>query len=280
MVVIAILVGVLIPALTMVRKIAKETQQRAQLMEINLALEAFKGDYGDYPPSDFLNSKDQDYCGAQMLSEALVGWDLRAVNPRTDWNGDGRSDDDTIEIYPDPLDQDDPCDIANLKERIGPYLELATARVFKVGRDTATMDGLFEDTLGILNRDTYVICDVYSFKNVKLSDGSIVKAGTPILYYRANTSNKRMDETNWEKNIYNAYDNHILVKIVTDEKELTAEEESLTIADPTFQNFRDFITDPKVSTPTMIWPYRPDSYILIFAGADGLYGTDDDICNF
>ena len=281
MVVIAILVGVLIPALTMVHTIAKETQQRAQLSEINLALEAFKGDYGDYPPSDFLNSANVDYCGAQMLSEALVGWDLMGFHPDSEWNGDGESDVGGIEIYPDPLDQDDPCDIANLKERRGPYLELATARVFKVGRDTATMDGLFEDTL-FLNRDTYVICDVYSSKKVRLSDGSIVTAGTPILYYRANTSKKRMDETLWDDNIDNVNDNYILTRIVTDEKDLTAEQESLTIADMSsnFGNFRDFITDPKVTTPTMIWPYRPDSYILISAGKDGLYGTDDDICNF
>jgi hypothetical protein len=45
-----------------------------------------------------------------------------------------------------------------------------------------------------------------------------------------------------------------------------------------FQLFYEYIRDPKVQgTP---WPYRPDSYILISAGADGLYGTSDDICNF
>jgi hypothetical protein len=37
------------------------------------------------------------------------------------------------------------------------------------------------------------------------------------------------------------------------------------------------LADPKISIP---WPYRPDSYILISAGVDGVYGTDDDITNF
>lgn len=274
MVVIAILVGVLIPALTMVQRIAKETQQRAQLATIEFALEAFKGDYGDYPPSDFLNSADLDYCGAQMLSEALLGWDLMGFHPDSEWNGDGQDDDDNDEIYPYPLDQDNPDDIANLKERRGPYLELATTKVFQ-------LDGLFTNTLQ-LKGDTYVLCDVFGIKKVRLSDGSIVRAGTPILYYRANTSKKVMNETNWNENIYNVYDNQILVKIVTDKKNLTAQEESLTLADTSssFRNFRDFITDPKATTPTMIWPYHPDSYILITAGDDGLYGTDDDICNF
>ncbi len=27
-------------------------------------------------------------------------------------------------------------------------------------------------------------------------------------------------------------------------------------------------------------PYRPDSFILLSAGYDGLYGTADDVCNF
>jgi hypothetical protein len=39
-----------------------------------------------------------------------------------------------------------------------------------------------------------------------------------------------------------------------------------------------YIQDPKVTARP--WPYRPDSYLLISAGADGLYGTPDDICNF
>ena len=42
--------------------------------------------------------------------------------------------------------------------------------------------------------------------------------------------------------------------------------------------FYNYITDPKVTA--VDWPYRPDSYILISAGVDGLYGTNDDICNF
>jgi len=31
---------------------------------------------------------------------------------------------------------------------------------------------------------------------------------------------------------------------------------------------------------TVVRPFRADTYILISAGKDGLYGTKDDICNF
>ena len=42
--------------------------------------------------------------------------------------------------------------------------------------------------------------------------------------------------------------------------------------------FYDYIADKKATT--IKWPSNPDSYLLISAGADGLYGTGDDICNF
>ncbi len=45
-----------------------------------------------------------------------------------------------------------------------------------------------------------------------------------------------------------------------------------------YEKFYEFIRDKKLETRD--WPYRPDSYILISAGADGVYGTADDITNF
>ncbi len=41
--------------------------------------------------------------------------------------------------------------------------------------------------------------------------------------------------------------------------------------------FYRYVQDPKLSYP---WPYRPDSYLLVSAGPDGLYGNEDDVRNF
>jgi len=41
--------------------------------------------------------------------------------------------------------------------------------------------------------------------------------------------------------------------------------------------FYNAITNPKMSQPR---PYNMNTYILISAGHDGIYGTKDDICNF
>lgn len=280
MVVIAILIGVLIPALTMVHTIAKETQQRAQFMEINLALEAFKGDYGDYPPSswndpDEIAPPEMDYCGGQKLAEALVGMDLLGFNPDTDWQADGETVSGSnlyfINVAFDPMSD---SDVAELKKRRGPYLE-SLERVFRLDGRYAYYDPL--------EPETYVICDVYTVKKVRLADGSIVKAGTPILYYRADTSKKTIeDPASVYDRIYTVSDNLPLINLKWEEDKInnpSKDRPPLMNLSGTFSFFySEYIRDPKVTA--MDWPYRPDSYILISAGKDGEYGTDDDICNF
>ncbi len=89
--IIALMVGLLIPALSMVRRTAKETKQKAQFTTIELTLTAFKNDYGDYPGSDW--ALVGDYCGTQKLTEALLGWDLLGFHPKSDFRSNGRNDD-------------------------------------------------------------------------------------------------------------------------------------------------------------------------------------------
>ncbi|MDD5063147.1 MAG: type II secretion system protein [Phycisphaerae bacterium] len=253
--IIAILVALLIPALTMVRDMAKETQQKAQIATIEMALTAFKHDYGDYPPSHgtFGSSIDYYYPGAQTLAEALVGWDLLGFhfsNPKSSWDSVGTA-------YPQPPTEDD------LKNnRRGPYLELATANAFR-------LNNLFTGISSNYNSDAFVICDVFGKKPVKVG-GKTVMAGAPILYYKANTSSKTIDYTSpilRTELIYNYLDNRSFIY-------------DFIPASPLYdtQFFYDYIRDPKVTTA--VWPFRPESYLLISAGSDGLYGTRDDICNF
>jgi len=260
--IIALMVGLLIPALSMVRNTAKETKQKAQFATIELALTAFKNDYGDYPRSDWPlpPAPGSDYCGAQKLAEALVGWDLLGFHPKSDFRSNGRNDDGEF-IY----DANNPI---FFDQRRGPYLELATFDAFRLGNISILNPGLFFDTRP-LAPNTFVLCDVFGEKKIMLSNGKTVRAGAPILYYRANTSAKTIRE------IYNAQDNDVLIQI---KQQTDNKEQPLSRPAGQFQYFYDYIRDPKISARP--WPYRPDSYILISAGADGLYGTSDDIRNF
>ncbi len=119
----------------------------------------------------------------------------------------------------DPLKtRDDNGDgvLDTLNERVGRYLELATTNVFRLGiSGPGNRDGLF-DLFRIpspLAPRTFVICDVFGVKKIRIGQRT-VKAGTPILYYKANTFSKvfalpaRVDQR-----IYDAYDNDPLVKL-------------------------------------------------------------------
>ncbi len=260
--IIALLVGLLLPALNMVRRVARETKQKAQFAAIELALTAFKNDYGDYPPSDWPlpPAPYSDYCGAQKLAEALMGWDLLGFHPKSNFRYNGYNDDGLF-IY----------DVNNpvfFDQRKGPYLELATISAFRLGNISIRKPGLFYNTAP-LAPDTFVLCDVFGTKKTTLANGRTVSAGAPILYYKANTSEKTI------RGIYDASDNDALVLV---KQQADLREHPLSWPANRFGFFYDYIRDPKIAARP--WPYRPDSYILISAGADGLYGTGDDIRNF
>jgi prepilin-type N-terminal cleavage/methylation domain-containing protein len=289
--IIAVMVGILIPAVTYVRNSANIAKQKAQFAAIAMALDAFKGDYGDYPPSHGCSfssgvcTEDYSYCGAQTLAEALVGWDLLGFDPNSAWRSDGKDSGGINLVYNSTVS-------GNLAEREGPYLELGTASAF-------TLSQLFP-SISLTNlADRYVLCDSFGAKSVTVN-GKTVKAGRPILYYKANVANKAFgplppsngtDPTTW---IYNYIDN---INLIILQVNFERSKNPLYSPDPLYNQYSVGVglpgtylysptyklLDQKVYSATagaVPWPCRPDSYILISAGVDGLYGTDDDITNF
>ena len=292
--IISLLVGLLLPAISKVKSMAREAKQKVQFTAIGLGLATFKNDYGDYPPSDNNSWLDDDAAttntsGAQKLCEALLGYDLLGFHPDSGWRVDGTNrrpyDDGTTThasgsyyLYErnSPLDMD---------KRKGRYIDLDTANVARLGigtgRDGVVHDGLYDlsafgdYTAGL---DTFVIGDVFGKGKEIILDGVKRKTGVPVLYYRANTAGKLADE------IYDFTDNDGLVYI----KEQTDLARKGSPADGNLWNplagvnsiFCDRIRDPRASTADFVVPQKPDSYILISAGADGFYGTRDDIYNF
>ena len=287
--IISMLVALLIPSLTMVRNLAKETKQKAQFASIGQALLAFRADYGDYPPSDRHLLYSPRYGGAQKLAEALLGWDLLGFHPQSAWRWDGRDrndgpltyDPDRVRVGPTGID-------LTLYERRGPYLDLAAIDAFKLG------DLYGPAGTGDLEPQTYVLCDTFPVKKVTVTIGPVgnqkvvtQKAGTPILYYRANISSRNeVGIGTWDQQIYNYGDNRPLTEQLPSLGSTVLPPPSWVwhpLGDDTnnYEVFREEITDMRIfETSGRYWPHRPDSYILISAGVDGLYGTNDDITNF
>jgi type II secretory pathway pseudopilin PulG len=290
--IIATLVAILVPAMSMVKNTAKEVKQKAQFTAIELGLAAFRNDTGDYPPSDWWNpavpAAPQDYCGAQKLAEAMVGWDLLGFHPDSAWRADGLDSLAGPGTY-DPLKVNAPS--VTLQKRKGRYVELEVANAFKLGETLpGARDGLFVDTAP-LARNTYVLCDVFEVpeRKIRLASGRMVAPGTPILYYRANPANKTISQPALPENrTYNLRDNLPLIGLgrLADAAQPAGSRRvhplhPLAPVDPRLPSpidFYDYIRDPKIEAQP--WPYKPDSYILISAGPDGLYGTSDDLCNF
>ena len=286
--IVTLLISLLIPSLTLIRNTAKEAKQKAQLTEIGLALTAFRNDYGDYPPSYWMPPPPTpgpgDYCGAQKLAEALLGWDLMGFHPKSAWRADGLDSAGGALSY-DPgqtrdVDLDGVPD--TLSERRGPYLELGTESAFKLGD---LFGASLTTTTPQLAANTFVICDSYSVKKVAISPGNTARAGMPILYYRADTTKKKFDGTGFppgSQDIYNFNDNLPLIQVADAADGTPPGDHPLaTLGGMYFYNPLYKIVDQKIlSATTKPWPHRPDSYILISAGMDGQYGTEDDICNF
>ncbi len=274
-----LLLGILIPSVIKIKAMVKETKQRAQLNTIELALQAFKNDTGNYPPSAQYDGDGIEYCGAQRLAEAMVGQDYLGFHKRSQFYQDGELPTNE-DLYPDDLDPGTQTGRDNLDERKDSYLDQWSDIAFKLE------DVVYNSQVGALNGELPVLCDVYNVKKITIQQGTKNKnyqVGTPILYYRARTFSKIFEDTAPDASIYSSNDNYDLLylgKIKNGDRHrlFTTNGTSGTMG-RYFYNEDYKIVDPKKTTNNMTYPYNPDTFILISAGPDGEYGTVDDILN-
>ncbi len=281
--VIAILIGLLVPALNLVRKMAKDTNQKAQFHSINVALEIYNGEQESYPDSYVRGSTDYTV-GAQHLAEALIGRDFLGYDPTSSW--DAEADEGVTTIYAgDDKTSSDIEEEESLARRKGPYLNPENVEAYQIYE-------LYSDLTGNTVYDgnatpAPVLTDAYRVKTVP---GRQMKAGSPILYYNVNTSSKEFPDmstsniTNADADgsIFNSMDNEDLLALGTVKKQTELHHFDIYFTDTSDDDgrrlFYDAITNPKITS--MARPYNQSSYILISAGFDGIYGTKDDIYNF
>ncbi len=305
MAVIAVLIGLLIPALSLVKDNAKEIQQSAQFHAIDVGLELYKSEYGVYPEShDNLGSStpaavppladdSANYGGAQKLAEALVGWDLLGYHPKSGFRSDGENyfpaSGSFTAGYEFVYDTTNGLDVGsyteasaeeNIKARTGPFLDLENANAYTMYNVYGT-----EAASGGFNEDNIVLCDVYAKQRT-----SGEKTGMPILYFRANTNytfqnyygdGGSLGDTDYTNDVYNFDDNGNLIYLQTAESVPQDHEIMRGQNNDEYENFEKIVVNEQVVNTSGIYrPYRANSYILISAGKDGNYGTADDVMNF
>ncbi|MHC4681512.1 MAG: DUF4190 domain-containing protein [Planctomycetota bacterium] len=252
---------VFVPVLRKVGRCAYEVKRKAQLLSIDTAIELFRSEFDYYPPSDAMDEAGVAYCGAMKLSEAVMGQDLLGCHPDSVFRSDGTDGAGKV-LYPD--NSGDYWHEPDMRK--GPYLPLETANAY------LSTDLYGEGKIGPFDPNHFVLCDVWK-RVTRQSSGK--KVGMPILYYRADTSKTTHDvkDPNNPESIYDYRDNHALLALGVPGKPGQKH--------PLFENpriFYEMTRDYKAAGVSR--PKRGDTYILLSAGSDGLYGTQDDVANF
>lgn len=267
--IIVIIIGVLLPALNMIMWYAKYTTQKNQFRNIDTGLQAFEIDYGEYPDSSALDDTGAQYCGAMKFAEAMEGQDGLGFNPDSKFTADDGSG--QTELYPRPAPAlpFPPWYDDNLKKRKD-YMEAKDVQL-------CSLDNLYASASGFTKTDKVaLLCDVY--KRSELRNSNKTKLGMPILYYKADTSKLMHDVANPDDtgNIYNYKDNDALLALgVPWNPTVTHPLHQDALGGPIGQVFYQKILDN--SALPIQRPHNKNSYILISAGGDGIYGTSGNL---
>jgi hypothetical protein len=234
-----------------------DTRQLAQSHSVEAALELFSHETGDYPPSDANDPTGVPYCGAMKLAEAVMGEDLLGFHARSVFRADGLDPNGEIALYPEKPNAN------NLEARKGPYLQANNANACRLA------DVYGEGNTRPFPEDALVLCDTFE---KLLPSGK--RRGMPILYYRAHPKGTAHDVKDPDNpaNIYDYQDNQMLVGLGVPGEPNAVH----PLSDPV----RFYLNTQSIKPLVQNKPAKEDTFILISAGYDGLYGTSDDVCYF
>lgn len=311
--IIMLLIGILVPTLSKAREHAKKASTRAMFKAISDGLEMFRNENpkesqgGDgYPSSavrdDPTEDQEQWLFGAQWVVRYLMGANLDGYIPRRlvprDVIAQGTplwEQRDWYATEPTSYNPHAPL------QRVGPYLQADTVRI----EAPANLDGA--PAPGQLSVDVSLTAPVF-----------LDSFGYPALYYSANTrlahalqaeapvagfGNPSLEDP---EGIYAFSDNGLFTGTYKGSTEAGFPPWDFVGAGVAGQKLKDFgvfaggVPDPNdIATNVHTFPYyilnkdvyessqhrtavpyRRDSFILISPGADGIYGTEDDVTNF
>ena len=327
--IIVLLIGILVPALSHVRKSAKVTATKAMIGTFSTGLETFRADQqlgGRYPPSasDMMVNDELAYrvtspypqvpvgpaipvSGAGLLVWALAGADLLGCPGfRTFLDGSDYWAQDTHYYAGATPDTSgayalDPDTREPVHPRVSPFIDLSRVTVTKWNPSAQTTDGpgSFEIPVEV------EACEALAGPlDRRLTPMFLDDFGGPILYWRADPAGRVIaDWSPTDNDALGAYrgffhfrDNDDLLDCLDSSKhplQLTPGDMNHRLAfdypapvnpttdlDPsiTDQNFAAYIRNKSIEA--RVTPQRTDSYLLLSAGPDGVFGTADDIANF
>jgi len=311
--IIALLVGALLPAMSTVRTRAKNVQTQAQLSTLDTGIESYRGEDAlgaGFPPSssdasnkneshikiaDPLNEggggdADIAVSGAHLLLFAMLGADLLGTPGFKDLDGDGTWYDDMGGGDGGAYDlDDDGVELTPRYQKSGYVSDKMREKHVRTLADllgTGKIMSWSDPAAETPTKDLPLFVDPWDH---------------PILYYKANPAGKRMTSAVGTPGIYWQEDNGLITGSQggllpsydgmdffagkTDgfyhqlRWEVPPEPKDDIVTNTTYDGtFARFILDRSVKARNT--PVRTDSYLLISAGPDSIYGTTDDVTNW
>lgn len=293
--IISALVGILSVAQKKVKYHARTLRQKAEFHGMDISLELFHSDFRDYPDSDVVDESGVEVSGAQRLAEAMLGRDEEGFHPKTKWHPAKEAAEAPPLVLYDNMSED------TRAERKGPYFELKHS-------DLMMPDDMWGSLTGgagsLQATECPVLTDVFTFNKVTDTNGENIKIGSPVLYFKAEPTKRfRVDHTrravtnptpvDYNKWVYDLDDNIDILNlnwlredgIAGDTTHYSIDPDSSEKADPgngtmESQYFYEFITQREDTDRDFFKSYNKDTYILLSAGWDGIFGTKDDVGNF
>ena len=269
--IIALLIGILAPSISKARLIATNLKQKAQLRNIGIGVELWHNEQGnEYPDSVTLGTTNFT-TGAHHLAEAMFGRDGYGFDSLSTW--DAEDDAVTGTAYVLPPDN-----------RESTYLDRNQIDMFQLAQiyedDTLTGNAYSGDynADGTATTASYragVLTDIYKKRKITMPiSGESVKIGSPILYFKAR-----------DTEIFNDVDATTSVFNWNDNMDIFALGHNITGDVHPYDDILNFYDSQGdlINHNTRVMgdpvPYNKDTFLLLSAGADGLYGTKDDITN-
>lgn len=317
--IIVLLIGILVPALSAARRQAKNTATAGMLSALERGCELFKTELKNYPvsrgPNPFENQNTIRAMGAQWLAMQLVGVDSRGFVEPTLKNDSGATPGDRDGVIND-VDWNDWYSLNPTRQytRLGPYADVDSSKSIR-----SVVSYLEENpSLGDTNLIAPGMKDETNDWSLGRLPFFVDPHGYPVLYYRANANTDAPFTTgipgqDFVVGHYDQSDNAWFTGsdgangrwpindngwFLTGTTAIATKYNGFASALGDFgyvqdqttwplpRTFAEFFCDESVYANTerndqgLLQPYKPDSFVLISAGNDGIYGTGDDITNF
>lgn len=282
--IITLLVGLLTPGVRKAKQIASNLKQRCQLYDIEVGLELWYSENdSSYPDSD-VSGAALYTTGSHKLAEALMGRDSHGFDSKSSW--DAETDEVDPTIY---------GSVAPYSDRNSVYIDsdkvdnFQIAQIYDVGATGIVYPGDIDATGAVTsNSQAGVLTDIFRNKRVTMPlTNESVKTGSPILYFKAkNTTIYNPASPN--QSIFNYRDNwpifalgHNVDGVGEEHPFANTDDIDANGVNDGIDDFYDTLINPRaringIGDPV---PYNKDTYILLSAGSDGLYGTSDDVTN-